>query len=195
MHRQPVESMLAEKLSLFIRDINDADLNRATFFFIRVKDVWQFLEADIRQKLENYVLNLPSDDLTDLEFFLDYPPLREMARMRVARATRKELSNAVFFRLPERVGDRYIALYLESTSFDQANEWANELMLVAPELSINHQKTLVAGIKGNNQIVNSFEFGLLLSRLRTTKAMPAEDFDELLRANGLQELLPKAGAV
>jgi hypothetical protein len=203
MHPQPVDFVLAEKLNPFIRDMNDVELRRATFFLNAVKDVWQFLEVDTRQKLQNYVLLLPYDNVADLEFLLDYPPLRDMASMRVARATRKELADTLwlYFQLPEKVGDRCVVLYLASESFDQANEWAKQLMWLAKQLSlsVNHQKMLIAGIRGNTQIMESFELGPLLSQLRATKKMPIEEFDGLLLANGLQlsnarVAVPRAGA-
>ncbi|MBU1264037.1 MAG: hypothetical protein KJ946_05380 [Gammaproteobacteria bacterium] len=192
MHRAHYVSTLKEKLTPLFRTVADADLLRCTQFLERVPDCWQFMEADVRQRIQNFVTALPVNGFNDLDFLLEYEPLKTAAEHRVRFATEAELKNLFFFDLPPKIADRLIHLYLHSTNFDQANELAKELWSSATDLSADHVRRIVTGAQTNKQVLHSFELGSLLSALRSRNKLPEVEFDVLLHEHGLARFAPAA---
>lgn len=186
LHLEAYNSALTEKLSPLIRQIDDKNLSSIFLFFGQLPDVWQFLGADVKQRLNNYVLNMPPDDFDAIEYALNFAHLKDSAEKRIKKATRKELVDSIFFDLPSQVGDRFVEIYLDSQSFDQANSWAKQLMLHAGDLSADQVRRILTNAAGNNQILGSFEIESLVSTLRKRKKLPPAEFEELLTKNGLE---------
>ncbi len=187
LHPEPYSRVLSEKLSAMVRAISDIDLLVATFFLKSVPDSWQFLEADLQLRLKNYVANLPGDDLDEIDFLLGYVPLQIQARHRVAIATKQELSSVIYFDMPNEVADRFISLYLEAKSFDEANDLAKELFFYTGDFKPDHVRRILAGAAKNAQVTGSFQIGSLINSLRARKTLPADEFEKLLNDNGLEE--------
>ncbi|NHL00505.1 hypothetical protein [Rubrivivax benzoatilyticus] len=187
LHPVPASATLAERLSHLFRAVPDKELLSATSFLQYVVDCWQYLEADVRQRLQNYVTDLPADDLDSLEFYLQYTPLQTQARHRVAVATKKELSQAMFWDMPSEVADKFISIYLESASFDDANAWAKQMFVHTGDFKPDHVRRIIAGAAKNSQVTGSFQFTSLLNTLRGKNKLPADEFERLLRENGLEE--------
>ncbi len=190
LHPHGHSSAFSEKLSPLLRSLDDAELNRVIAFFELTKDTWQYVECDVRQRIENFVSALPSDLIYDIDFLLLFAPLRKQALSRVAVATDEELKETTFFILPSEVTDRFITIYLDSSNFDQANEWAKHLAIHASDFSEDQIRRIVTSAAKNDQVLYSFELGALLSVLRSRKKIPEEDFDGLLKANGLSKYAP-----
>lgn len=197
LHPQPYSAALAERLSPLFRAIPDNDLSAGTAFLQHVTDSWQFLEADIQQRLQNYVRELPSTSLEDVEFLLKYTPLQIQARQRVAVATKKELGEAMFWDMPSEVADRFIGLYLASATFDEANSWAKKMFAHTDDFTADHVRCILIGAGKNGQVNGSFQVGPLINNLRGKKRVAQDEFEKLLRENGLEEFalpaLPAAG--
>ncbi len=187
LHPSPASSTLSERLSHLFRTVPDKELSSATSFLQYVGDCWQYLEADIRQRIQNYVKDLPADDLDSLEFYLEYTPLQTQARHRVTVATKKELSQTMFWDMPNEVADKFISFYLESDSFDDANTWAKQMFVHTGDFKPDHVRRLIAGAAKNSQVTGSFQFTAFLNTLRGKKKLPADEFERLLRENGLEE--------
>lgn len=188
----PVQSSatIREKLSPLFRTVEDSNLKRCTAFLEKVPDTWQYLEADVRQRLTNFVEELPLEALDSLDFLLVFEPLREAAEKRVSLASRSDLKDIFFFDLPTKVADRMIEIFLQARSFDQANELAKKLAIYATDLSPDHVRSLIIGAQKNQQVLYSLELGGLLSALRKRKKIPEAEFDALLVANGLDAFAP-----
>lgn len=187
LHHSHAEKPLAERLSAMFRSVDDAELHTAVAFLENVPDCWQYLEADVRQRLSNYVEGIPVSDIDSLEFLLQFVPLQLQARQRVKVATRKELKQSVIFDLPVEVADRYIEIYLDSGSFDDANDWAKYMIPYAMDFNADHVRKLLSSAKKNPQILGSFQLGPLIAALRTRERIPLNEFETLLAANGLEE--------
>lgn len=190
LHPQGYGAAFSDKLSPLLRSLEDAELKRVIAFFRLTTDTWQYVESDVRQRLENFVSALPSDLIEDIDYLLSFTPLRKQALSRVAVATRVELKDALFFGLPSEVADRLITIYLESPNFDHANEWAKHLEIYASDFNEDQIRHLVTKAAKNDQVLYSFEFGALLNALRSRKKISEEDFDALLKANGLSKYAP-----
>lgn len=189
MHPLPVASALKDRLSSLFRSVLDQDLNWLTTFLEKVQDTWQFLEPDVCQRLQNYVKDLPSSEIESLDFLLRFVPLQIQARNRASRATKKELNQALFFELPKEVADRFIEIYLSSGSFDDANAWAKSLISFIEDFSPDQVRHLMIGVGKNPQITGSFQLSAVISALRSKKKLPVDEFEEILRSNGLTEFL------
>lgn len=187
LHPAPFSAALAEKLSPLIRQVDDSSLYSIFSFFDLVPDVWHFLEIDVQQKLNNYVLDMPAGHFDYIEDALRFAPLKESAEKRVKKATRSELADIIFFDLPSQVGDRFVEIYLASKSFDQANSWAKHMIIHSGDLSADQVRRILQHASGNDQIIGSFEIGALISALRKRKTLPVQEFESLLNAHGLGE--------
>lgn len=186
LHTEPFNATLKEKLSPLIRQVEDSELYSTFSFFQQVPDVWQFLAADVRQKLKNYVMGMPSDDLDYIDGALSFAPLKEIAEKRVKKATRKELADSMFFDLPRQVGDRFVEIYLDSKSFDDANSWAKQMITHSSDFSADQVRRILKNAAGNSEVLGSFELGPLISALRKRKILPANEFEALLNNHDLE---------
>jgi hypothetical protein len=189
LHRAHCSKAMAENLSTMFRTVPDAELLATISFLKGVSDSWQYLESDVRQRLQNYVYSLPVTDFDELEFLLRFAPLRDQARYRVRVATKKELREATlfFFDLPTEVADKCIDLYLESGSFDDANDWAKHMAIFSGNFTTDHVRRLLKNLAKNNQIVGSFQIGPLISNLRSRNKLPEDEFEALLQESDLAE--------
>lgn len=169
------------------RAVSDPDLLMTILFVKDVQDTWQFLEDDVRQRLRNYVSSLPVADFVEIDFLLEFPPLHAQARHRVQIATKKELSSQLYFGMPKEVADKYIAFYLESKSFDDANEWAKQMLIYTDDFKADHIRKLLVGAGKNSQVSGSFQIGPLINKLRLWKTLPEDEFEQLLSSNKLEE--------
>jgi len=190
LHPQGYSAAFSEKLSPLLRSLEDAELERVIAFFKLTTDTWQYVEGDIRQRIESFVAALPSNLIDDVDFLLSFAPLRQHTLSRIAIATREELIDTIFFILPSEVADRLITIYLESQNFDQANEWAKHLAIHVSSFNEEQIRRIVTSAAKNEQLLYSFELGALLNVLRSRKKIPEEEFDGLLKVNGLSKYAP-----
>lgn len=188
LHPKVYGQTLAGKLAPVLRAIEDENLFKAVEFLSLVKDCWQYFPADMQQRLQNYVMAIPADSIDTMDSLLELEPLRQAAEHRIARATRDELKNAIFlFGMPQPVVDRLITIYLESHSFDEANEWAKQLSFNASDFSADQVRRVIANVSKNSQVRNSFELGALINQLRARKIISETEFDHLLAQHSLEE--------
>lgn len=195
LHPVQYEKTLSAKLSPLVRAVDDSNLFIVIEFFQLTHDTWQYLDTDVRQRMENYVTALPKDHFEEIGFMLGFAPLRSCALSRINSATRAELKDVVFFlfiELPTEVADRLIEIYLETSSFDQANEWAKVLMIHASDFTADHVRRILSSAAKNDQLLHSFELGPLINALRGRKKVPDEEFQTLLNQNGLCQFASKA---
>ncbi len=189
LHPAVFEATLHEKLTPLFRQLDDKELHSAVLLLRYVTDSWRHLALDVQHRLENFVRDLPANNLDELDFLLEYPPLQAHASSRLARATKQELKDALFFTLPRQVAERYIDIYLASKNYAEANELGKHLSLNALDFSAVQQRRLIAGIPSNNQVLDSVEVGNVISRLRQTKKVEIAEFEALLNEHGLEKYL------
>jgi len=187
LHPEHYARSFGEKLTSMFRAVEDSELRSAVEILEDVPDTWQYLDADVRQRLQNYVLALPGEDFNETEFLLQYSPLQLQARQRVWRATKIELRDYIFFDMPSEIADRYVEIYLDSGSFDDANEWAKQIVLHAGEFNAAHVRKILINAARNTQVRGSFQLGPLIGALRSREKLPKEEFERLLGENDLGE--------
>jgi hypothetical protein len=178
---------LSKKLSPLIRALPDELLYDALAALSDLQGGWAALELDVQQRFRNFVANLPSAHIGGLEWLLDFTPLADEAKRRTAWVTRKELKSQFFFSPPEVLMDRMVALYASSESFDQANDWAKELMGYKSDFTANQVRELIRTSSENREVTGSFRFSDLLAALRDVEVLPRAEFDAVLQQHGLGE--------
>jgi hypothetical protein len=187
LHLGIFSATLRERLSALFRSVPDSSLSSTVYFLRDVKDTWQHLAADVTQRVQNYVRNLPSSDHEHLAFLLKYPPLQIQARQRVHTSTRQEISASFFFEMPVEVADRFIAIYLSSSSFDEANACAKQMMPDTDDFTADHVRRLLTSVSKKDQVRGSFQLGPLIANLRSKEKLPQDEFESLLKESGLAE--------
>lgn len=177
IHREPYRDTLTEKLSSIVRSLETENLNRIIPLINHVADSWSYFEADIRQKIQTYVENLPKEKLEDIDVFLSIPDLKTFAEKRLKRATMSELDEPLFFIVPLQVSDRIIELYSDSRNFDQANKFATTVIRYAGEYTKEQVQKIISSCGDNDQIEYSFEVGSVINALRKNRNVSDEEID------------------
>lgn len=187
IHPAKTLQIKGDKLSALFRTLSDDELYAATKFLEFVPNTWHFLAEDIRLRLQGYVENLSVADIDRIEFLVSYQPLKEAAISRLQNVSRNELRAVVShsFSLPVEILDRLIALYLQSSSFDQANLQGRDMLQIADNFSENQIRRMLNEISQNAQLMGSYQLAPLIAKLRESEKLSADEFEKLLLENGL----------
>ncbi|MDD5321633.1 MAG: hypothetical protein PHD43_13675 [Methylococcales bacterium] len=189
MHKEIYDATLNDKLSSLIKAIDDKNLHRALPILQRLSESWEFLNDDVKQKLESYVEFLPGDKFDDLEFLLEHTGLSKSAKKRLNKATKAELEESLFFDLPKAVGDRIVTLYIDSSSFDQANRFSTIVTRYAADFNKEQVEKIIKSCGENFEIRNSFEVGTVINALRRNKSVSDEEIDSWLTEVSLKKYI------
>ncbi|MBY3626840.1 hypothetical protein ACUIJ1_01955 [Acinetobacter junii] len=177
IHRKLYRKILTEKLSSIVRSLAVEKLDRVIPLIRHVEDSWSYLEADIRQKIQTYVENLPKEEIENIDIFLSIQGLKSFAEKRLKKATRTELDEAIFFVIPLQVSDRIIELYSESRNFDQANNFASTVIRYATDYSKEQIQKIISVCGDNDQIKHSFDVGSVINSIRKNKNANDDEID------------------
>jgi hypothetical protein len=180
IHSNVYKRTLFEKLSPIIRKLPDDSLRLALSPVFDLPLAWSSLEADVSQRLQSYVRNLPSKEMDVLEWLVQFEPLEKDVKSRISRATREELKSTFFFSIDGPIADRYVEIYLQSKSYEQANDWAKEIIGNIDDFDENQfQKIIIDGSK-NSEIKSSFRFSDVISAIQKTDRIKQTELDKLL---------------
>ena len=171
---------MKDKLSSIVRNIEADALKNVIQLISRVNDVWPYFDQDVKQKIEAFVENLPTENFDDIDIILSLNFLVGSAEKRISKATRKEISETLFFDLPTQVGNRVVELYEQSRSFDQANSFAPTVALHARDYTREQIKSIIEASGNNDQITNSFEVGTVIKALRANQLVTDDEIDRWL---------------
>lgn len=185
MHPESSRKILSASLQTIFKSIPD-DLFRSCFFFIRdIPDTWQHLEADQHLRISNYLRQLPTIDLDELDFYLEFPYLSESARHRVKAVTIEELDDDFLFSLPSYLSDRLIDLTIAARTEGVTNKGMKLLAAHSSSLSPEQMRRALGRMNKNPRILNSDYFSDVISAFRRAKKLSTHDFNSLTSQNGL----------
>ncbi|WP_076010898.1 hypothetical protein [Alteromonas abrolhosensis] len=177
IHEEEFDETLRDKLSSIVRNIEADNLKNVIPLISRVNDVWPYFDQDVKHKIEAFVESLPTENFDDIDIILSIDDLVGSAEKRISKATRKEISETLFFDLPTQVGNRIVELYEQSRSFDQANSFAPTVAMHARDYTGEQIKSIIEASGNNDQIKNSFEVGAVIKALRANKSVTDDEID------------------
>ncbi len=180
IHKENYTDTLKSKLSSLIKTLSDDKLDKTFPVLKRLTDSWEYLEPDVKQKLEAYVENLPKEKLDELDFLLSHVGLSPSANKRLRKTTRAEIDDPLFFDLPIPVGDRIVELYVNSGSFDQANSFSSTVARYASDFTKAQVEKIIKACGENYEIKNSFEVGTVINAMRKNKLVTDAEIDAWL---------------
>lgn len=172
-------------VSAIFRSVPDQDIHSQVDLLKTMPGIWVYLDMDVQKRVQNYVYELPSGQIEDISALLRLEFLRNQARQRLRRVTRKEINDSLFFDLHEELAAWMIEQYLSSNSFDDANEWARQLAIYTSDFTPDQIRSIIRGAGRNSQVVGSFQLESLLNNIKTKNKISAEEFDRLREESGL----------
>jgi hypothetical protein len=187
LHPGPYKQAVTEKASLLIRSLADESLSLALVPVDEIPHIQESLGADVSQRLASFVRRLPSGHMNSLEWLVGSSYFGEDARSRASRATRKELKNSFFFSISGAIADRYVDIYLQSSSFDEANDWAKEIIGNIDDFDRQQILKLVVGGAENPEITGSYRFSDVIHAARKAGQVSSDELDNALKSSGLGE--------
>lgn len=187
MYKEFYDVILDEKLSVLIKNLDDSNLSKTFSILENLVGSWDVLDADVKLKLASYVRNLPSGLLEELEFLLGHAGLSPAAKERVGKITREELNNSNFFILPDEISEKIVSLYVNSTSFEKANNFATIVVSYALDFSKEQVERLIKACGTNYEIKASFEVVKVINALRKNRMVTDRAVDDWLEEVGLDE--------
>ncbi len=185
LHPEQFARAVAGTLSAIFRSVPDQDIRAQIDFLKTSPNLWVYLDADVQKRAQNYVSDLPSGQVEEISALLRLDFLRVQARQRLNKMTRKEVSDSLFLDLHEELANWMISRYLNSGSFDEANEWARQLGIYASDLTPDQVRLIIREAGKNDQVVGSFQLGPLLNSIRSKNRIASEEFDLLRAESGL----------
>lgn len=185
MHNAQYTAAMHEHLPAQIAKLDDSELNLAIQALPKIKDAWQNLDYTQKDRLTRYVRDIPEKDIDELAEALEYSPLKDAALKRVSRITLRELDAAFFFGMHEAIMDRLVYLYLQSGTYETANQASKLLMAYKHDIEAKHVEQIIKSASANSQVMGSYELDSLVKTLRATNKVLLSDFENLLDNNDL----------
>jgi hypothetical protein len=189
MHGATYAETLSKKLSPLVRLLPDEKLERGIYLLMNIEDCWEYLDVDIRLRVENFVKRLPSTEITRLQILLEYEPLRLAAESRVSWASYEELTSDIFVTMPAKLIDRFLVLLARTKSVQEANDLIGQLKWEAATFSAEQVRHIFDRVLPNRWVSASSEFRLLIRAVREEGPVPSKEFDELLAEHQLHDIL------
>ncbi len=189
IHKEHYDDILGKDLTKIVLQVPDEELENVTSLLMNVTDAWSYLDGVAQVKINSYVKDLPSSDMTLLELLLNYDPLKASAEKRLSRATMNEITSVVPFELGTRVIDRMIDIYAKSDNFYSANSWVKDALSYVYEFSKSDVEKIVKAASENDQITGSNEYPRLIRAIRSKKVIEDGALNTLLQEHGMENLV------
>lgn len=187
IHKEIFDATLKDKLSGLFKSVEDKDLDKTFHILQNLTDSWEYLNPDVKQKLEAYVENFPKEQLEEIDFFLTHAGLSASANRRIRTASRADLIGSIFFDLPTPVADRIVKLFVESSSFDQSNSFSSTVTIYSSDFKKEQVEKIIRACGENSQIRDSFQVGSIVNSMRKNKKVTDSEIDTWLIDVGLNE--------
>lgn len=172
-------------------NIKDKDVDQILYLISYGANIWSFLDSLTKQKVSEYVMNLPINDIKLIKWLLSYSPLKKEIRYRIHNFTQEELlaviSNGSTLINPIFI-DRAIDFYTQSNSFEFSNDWVIKYYGYIDLFTPNNVERIIVAAGKNNFISGSYNFEELMIGMRSSGIIPYEKFDELMNNYGIYDL-------
>lgn len=189
MHRNVAEKHLAKKLPSIVRTLPDIGLLSLLRLVSDIPDSWQFLDIAMQGRLEQYVRNMPQEDLRrGLAAAARIPEFEPHVEETVRYLSSSQLS-AVIDAAPSRVlVGRAIELYAQSTNYQEANSIGRKVIEPLLEhMSPDEVDQLCQTASANSQIGGSHVWTRQIIGNLGKIAIGHPEVGEVLTRYGLKE--------
>jgi hypothetical protein len=182
LYHNVVEQTLTEHISDLIRQLDAPDYWRAAQFLFRVPDVGAYIGEDVVHRMVMYIEQLDVTAHPDhLYRTLDDPLFRDAASARIGTLSPAELQYLVAEQPREEILDRALALYAAAENFNQANAFADTIIIpLVPLMILAHAEVLFLKAGNNPEVWHSYQFPKILEQLRENPSIAEADFQRLL---------------
>ncbi|HBT6252246.1 TPA: hypothetical protein MCD41_005421, partial [Klebsiella quasipneumoniae] len=191
-HYKLYSSTLNDKISDITRHLPKPE-NSYIKILKFIPNSWVFLEDDLKLKFKNYIKDIPSENISELDEFINFKFLKDESIYRINRITRKESIVHRFFLPNEIILNKLIDIYIKSRDFAEANEFYPVVEDHIGLYSIEQLRTLLKGSLSNSQVYNSNKFPILLRSLYNSDF---ENYKDTIKAclgeEGRLDILPIA---
>ena len=197
MHPAESNAVLTEKFSDRLRPatIKDEHLLVALFAVAQIEDGSAFLETDVITRIENFVAAIPDEDFANAAA----PAFKITFTKATAAARTEKLANKDFAATvgmtaglteTKSVRQRGVKIYADSSSFDQANNIAQSIILPMTQAFDREEieEIVRAGFE-NRQIRYSHEFFAVLTALKINRNADSSWWNPLLKAQNADDFL------
>jgi hypothetical protein len=168
MHPSVFDEGLRLKLDQKILNIADNRLSRCVVLLDLWPDCQPWMTAPTWERLRQFVLHLPTEEVKALHRALRVPPLHEAARTRVETLDEKLLIALVHSAtggVSSVIVDAVIRVYRSSGSFDTANRVARFLLRPLLKDMSAVQVECVIDAASNGEVHGSFEYAVIVGRI------------------------------
>ena len=179
MHRDMYSSTMKNVLSKQLKLLKDENLYKAFLILAKAPESWEYLEKDVKLKLETYIENLPIDKIQHLEYIFNQNGLEKLLAKRIKSLTMAEIVETSFIKeTPSLLNKRIIDFYIDSASYDQANEYAKPIIIYSKWFSKEQVEKTFKATKTNGQISDSHQCFDVLKSLENNKYVTSNDLKQ-----------------
>jgi len=189
IHKEIYDSTLSEKFSDLIKSLKDDKLSRIGSIIKKLPEYWIYIDNDVKQKLENYVENLPTAEIFRLDGLLELKPLQLYAQKRFYKITQKELSDLCCFGASDSVIELSIKLFLTPNLQQSTVDWVGFIQENASDYSLDQVKIIIEDISLNDQIEKFGKIRNMITAFKQSKKLDQTIFENLIRENNLQKYM------
>ena len=155
-----------------------------------VPELWGMLDEAGREKLRQFVLTGPSEQLNGvMPQVARIDGLKHLAAARLRRSNATELALFIKKDIGDIAIDRAIELYTTVGSWVEANQQTDNLILpLLPRMAKSHIETILEAARTRKaDLIGSNGFSLLIEKIPHEKILTTQELDKLLTDAGLEE--------
>lgn len=189
LHRAVTHQYLTTKFSKLLSKATDPQLDRVLRLIRFVSDSWQFLDEDIRKRLESYLRHYNGENPElNVHHAFDIPALIDTAQDVLNHFDEKQVASLI--RIKPRIDfiERALSLYASAKSFNHANELGlNIIVPLIHLMSYEHAVKLInlaippLNERHRNQVFYSSVFREeVLPQLKKTLGINDDEFNRLI---------------
>ena len=189
MHRPIIEQLFSDRLNDLMQSVKDEFRVSSILFLALILDTWQYLKGDIRLLIENYIRNMPDNDVfKGISFAVGIPALKNIVVERFNKLDLEKIYGIISLYGPRaEYVDKVIELYQGAGSFNSANFIGNNLVIpLIPFFNRHNIETIVRTVRENYQVGNSFDIHEVLGAIRASNKISTEEFDNILQQYGIR---------
>lgn len=191
MHPGQAEHRIRRAINIICRRLPDEDLNSIVDLHGYLPATWGFLEVDNRQKLNEFVRQLPDKQASlVLPVALQIDGLKTSSGTRLSTLASREVGEILKQNQNAIVVARAVDLYCSSTSWDQANSiYERAIEPILDKLEQDQMRRILAAPQVEKADLNgAHSFSGFTRHIYETERLPKIEIQALLTENGMKHI-------